>query len=190
MTDLGTVGGLLHSGGNAINARGDIAGWVGDETVLPYTHAMVRIDGVMTDLGTFGSTGAMANGINATGAVCGTTEEDDLKTRRGFVWQAGAVQMLAGPAGTGSIEARAINDDGVVVGQMHVPGNVEGRTVIHAFVAKDGVAVDLNTLLLPEDAATWVLEDATSVNNHGQIVGTGRVRATGETHAFGLTPVR
>jgi probable HAF family extracellular repeat protein len=44
---------------------------------------------------------------------------------------------------------------------------------------------DLNNLIPPKSG--WVLEYAASINNRGQITGSGTIN--GETHAFLLTPI-
>ena len=45
---------------------------------------------------------------------------------------------------------------------------------------------DLNELVSPSSG--WTLQEATAINENGQIVGQG-TNASGQTHAFLLTPV-
>lgn len=54
-----------------------------------------------------------------------------------------------------------------------------------AFLVEDGVYHDLNSLIDVDSG--WVLQDANAINDHGQIVGRGRI--DGETHAYLLTPI-
>jgi probable HAF family extracellular repeat protein len=68
---------------------------------------------------------------------------------------------------------RGINEDGsMIVGSCNVPS--------HAFLYSGGQMVDLNSLI-PTNSG-WVLTDAYSVNNSGQIVGYGTI--AGATHAY------
>ena len=60
--------------------------------------------------------------------------------------------------------------DGTVVGIAYRQGG-NGWNVERAFVAFDGVMFDLNTLLEEDQAGTWVLHRAASINQRGQIVG-------------------
>jgi probable HAF family extracellular repeat protein len=76
-----------------------------------------------------------------------------------------------------------INRAGVVVGKMQVPG---GQFVnFHAFVTVNGKMTDLNTLIPP--GSGWVLDEAYSINDAGQITGYGE--HNGQTRGFLLTPV-
>jgi probable HAF family extracellular repeat protein len=82
-------------------------------------------------------------------------------------------------AGFSSSSANALNNLGQVVGNL---SNDIGPT--HAFVWQSGVMTDLNTLI-PGDSG-WVLQEATGINDNGQIVGVGVVQ--GRTRAFRLDP--
>jgi probable HAF family extracellular repeat protein len=177
MTDLGTVGGFSASSGAAVNRQGDIAGWVGESSVD--SHAMVVLDGTMIDLGTFGGAAAQATGINAGRVVCGNFQTHSTAPDAAFVWHDGAVQLIQGPDKTGLLEAAAISDAGVVVGTMRT------QHVRHAFAWRDGVLTDLNDALAPGSEG-WTLEEATSINGRGEIVGRGTL--DGRTRAFLLTP--
>ena len=55
----------------------------------------------------------------------------------------------------------------------------------HAVIYKGGKAQDLNTLISVD--ADWTLEEAKSINNRGQIVGSGLHH--GQERAFLLTPI-
>ena len=85
-----------------------------------------------------------------------------------------------GTLGGRNSEARAIADFlSTVVGTSEVAGGGS-----HAFVYSAGVMTDLNALL--PAGSGWILEDATSVNASGEIVGYGL--HNGSRHAFRLTP--
>jgi hypothetical protein len=47
---------------------------------------------------------------------------------------------------------------------------------------------DLNNLLRPADAKSWLVWDAVGINDRGQIIGNA-VNSLGEIHAVILTPV-
>ena len=82
--------------------------------------------------------------------------------------------------GTNSI-AYGINNSAQVVGSAYLTGN----TATHAFVwQKSGGMTDLNALL--PAGSGWVLTVASSINDGGQIVGSGTIN--GQIHAFVLTP--
>jgi probable HAF family extracellular repeat protein len=75
--------------------------------------------------------------------------------------------------------AHAINNAGQVVGYAEL---ADGS--LHAFLWSGGSMRDLNSLI-PANSG-WVLEDATGVNDAGQICGDGTHK--GKTRAFLLTP--
>ena len=92
------------------------------------------------------------------------------------------------PTGRGS-EGLAINSAGEVVGAANVfvpfpPGSTPpGEYVGHAFLYSDRKMQDLNDMV-PANTG-WVLNQATGINDRGEIAGTGTIH--GEIHAFLLT---
>ena len=117
LIDLGVFPGRIHSGGNAINDAGEIAGGA-EGTAFLYDH------GAWRDLGNLGTGFSTGWGINNAGWVVGTS------SGRAFIWTAagGIVDLTAatGIAETGWIlqAARAINDSGQIVGY----GTFDGKT--------------------------------------------------------------
>jgi probable HAF family extracellular repeat protein len=87
------------------------------------------------------------------------------------------------PGGTSS-SAFGINIFGQIVGG----GDTGGGGFGHGFVYSNGQMHDLNNLLSPADAKVWLVWEAVSINDRGQIVGNA-VNALGEFHAVILTPV-
>lgn len=76
----------------------------------------------------------------------------------------------------------ALNDRDDIVGfTSETPTTLATR---RATLWREGVRIDLNTLI-PADSG-WTLNEATAINESGQIVGTGT--RTGQTRAFLLTP--
>ena len=74
--------------------------------------------------------------------------------------------------------ASAINNQSWIVGDSSTASGTN-----HAFLWREGVMTDLNDLIPPSSG--WLLTGATNINNHGEIVGTGRY--LGQTRAYLLT---
>ncbi|MFC4906960.1 hypothetical protein [Actinomadura gamaensis] len=124
---------------------------------------------------------AKALGVNNAGQAVGAdTLESDLDAHA-VLWSNGTVTDLHFGAG-GDAQAKSINTAGVVVGDG---GVAEGGG--HAFIYRNGVATDLNTLIPAGSGVT--LDTASSINDHGVIVGTA-LNARGLTLGFKLTPVQ
>ena len=86
-------------------------------------------------------------------------------------------------------EANAINDQGQIVGSVNdgAPVNENDNAYVdHAELWQAGSGYDLNKRIQP--GLGWMLSEATSINNHGWIIGTGT--HNGHTRAFLLTPVK
>ncbi|MEO8892558.1 MAG: hypothetical protein ABI417_13660, partial [Coleofasciculaceae cyanobacterium] len=96
-----------------------------------------------------------------------------------FLSQNGIVTDLGNLGGISS-RAYGINTAGTVVGSSSINSDVT-----HAFIWRNGKMRDLNNLL-PADSG-WELNQAVSINNKGQIVGTGTFN--GQSRGFLATPV-
>ncbi len=128
----------------------------------------------MHDLGLPGNfTGAFvlgaltARAINSQGDIVGTT------TSGGYLYSHGAIQDLGA---MGMRSAWGINDLRQVVGWS--PSTT-------ALIYEAGAVYDLNSLIDPSSG--WTLEQATGINDLGQIVAVGY--RDGEGHAVLMTPV-
>jgi probable HAF family extracellular repeat protein len=174
-TDLGTVPGRIESHGVAINDAGHVAGSTAPPDSGPPNwplNPMLYRNGVMTDLGEGASSGpwSAANAINAYDQVVGSLGVDlpgssDLYPTLAFLWQGGALKTI-GSFGAGlSSWAADINNLGWIVGGGQVGQVGDG----HGFLYRDGKFIDLNSLVDP--ASGWVIEDATAINDLGQIAG-------------------
>ena len=75
----------------------------------------------------------------------------------------------------------SVNDNDQVV----ATGVTSKASDSRALLWQNGAPVDLNKLV--RGGRGWVLQEATGINNKGQIVGIGSYRNT--THAFLLTPI-
>jgi probable HAF family extracellular repeat protein len=135
---------------DAINNTGQIAGTCGDS--IGQAHLVLWHNGAVTDLGTLGTPGSysftQAVSINNNGQIAGTVFTGG--TTEGFLYSDGTITNL------GSFLPAAINDSGVMVGgdQIDTGGTVQ----------------NLNTLI---PAGSGQIQDATAINNTGQIVANG-----------------
>jgi probable HAF family extracellular repeat protein len=163
-----------------INNKGQIAG-TSRATNEPdiFEHAFVYDHGRVFDLNRLGAGryGASAFAINDRGQVLG--DLSNVEEYDGAVWQNGQCTNLGY-----YLYANAINNQGQMVGTQGA--NPAFDTTRSAVVWRKGQPVKLDLLLLGQ--SDWVLHEAESVNDHGQIVGAGT--RNGKEHAFLLTPVR
>ncbi|MCP2341578.1 DUF3466 family protein [Actinomadura rupiterrae] len=123
---------------------------------------------------------AKALGVNNAGQAVGADIIRAEGNAHAVLWSNGTVTDLHFGTG-GDAQAKSINTAGVIVGDG---GVTEGGG--HAFIYQNGKATDLNTLIPAGSGVT--LSTASSINEHGVIVGTA-VNARGLTLGFELTPV-
>jgi probable HAF family extracellular repeat protein len=210
MIDLGELpGGDDESVAGAINSFGQVIGYseaapgnVGQRAFLWTPTAPNGTTGSMINLGALpGGSFSEGDGINSFGQVVGLSSSPD--GQRAFLWTPTTPNGTAGsminlgdlPGGIDASRARAINSQGDVVGLSHSIGQ-------RAFLWKPltsngttGAMLDLNTLMEPLSGAGWLLNQANSINDRGQIVGNGVFDADGPggaagvRRAFLLTPI-
>jgi probable HAF family extracellular repeat protein len=107
------------------------------------------------------------------------TVSNDAGPIDAFSWtQATGMSDLGRLPGYLFVHPYAVNGQGVVVGEA---SNSANKRV--AFVWQNGIMTDLNTLI--PATSGWLLQDATGINDNGQIVGTGTIG--GQMHGFLLT---
>lgn len=176
-----SFGGEAH----AINNSGEIVG----ENCCPYgfpdenTIAFIYPPFTLLTMPADSGEGASAQDVNAKGDVVGFYSADLHSHSNppccGFYLHHGTLTEIDDPTrgSQGSLEALALNDSDIIV------GGFGSTTSLHAFLYINHV-IDLNTLI-PANC-NWVLQEATSINNRGQIVGTGTLG--GVAHGFLLTP--
>ena len=170
LPDLSTYGGGGYSSASGINNNHQIVG--SSDTAGGYSHAVLWANGAITDLGTLGGTQSAAYAINNLGQVTGWAHTASEATHV-FLWRNGTMTDL-GTFGLDPV-GEAINNHEVIVGQS---GN-------GAWIWSNGTFRNLNNLIPPGSGFT--LNAATAINDNGQIVANGS-NATGQTHAFLLTP--
>ncbi|MFC2164018.1 hypothetical protein ACFLT2_03350 [Acidobacteriota bacterium] len=163
VTDLGTLGGD-HSEARGIN---DLSHVVGGSRIAPSSFTMHTFlwteTGGMVDLGE--GEFARAYDINELGQIVGDLNQN------AFLWTKEDGYINLGSLGSGSANASAINENGMVVGSSVVSGN------FHAFywTQQEGMQ-DIGSL-------GGVGATASDVNNQGQIVGSSYINAN-ERHAY------
>src|SRR5207253_2507011 len=134
-------------------------------------HAFLWQKGRMQDLGTLPVTntspGSVAFAINGKGQVVG---ESNVARNEWHAcsWVDGNIVDLGTLPFDRHSCATAINNKGVIVGFVGLPGETAKR---HAFICNNDKMRDLNTFI--DSKAGWTLERADSINENGQIVGTG-----------------
>jgi probable HAF family extracellular repeat protein len=175
-----------------INEEGQVVGTSGlcSETALPPAptgrHAVLWErdgNGTPVPLGDLGGTSFnIASSINNRGEVVGTSQSLD-GTVHAFRWtkSTGIRDLGAFPGAFLTVPpcCNTLNNRGEVVGFALDPDGTS-----RAIVWVDNVPMDLNTFI-PKNSG-WYLQAAESLNDAGQITGTGTIH--GETHAFLATP--
>jgi probable HAF family extracellular repeat protein len=175
--DIGTLGGSFSQ------ARGVNAGKVvglstteNDAAVRAFVYDIGTE--IMSDLGTLpDSIECQADAIAASGDITGSCILINGE-RHPFLYD-GSTMTDLGVLGIGC-DTFAVNSVGEVVGTYWTE-----ESVYHAFIYTDSQLNDLNDLIPSESG--WVLEQATSINNNGQVVGYGWIDGT--IHGFLLDPV-
>jgi probable HAF family extracellular repeat protein len=187
MNDLKTLGGTCAFA-YALNNRGQVVGQAnlaGDSE----SHPFLWERGVMKDLGALGGTYGYAGWLNDSGEVVGAATNPLDEALLAFSWKEGAMTNLGTLNGNGCSAADAVNSKGQVVGGsgLYDAAFFSACTdaVEHAVLWEDGKILDLNSLVSAPSELT--LNEATSINDHGEISGFGSL-ANGDTHAFVMIP--
>ena len=186
--DLGTllVNNCRDSVGYSINSQGAVTGWSTSSAAGVIQSVFVANPGQpMQDVGGLGGPLRFPAAINSSGQVVGSS---DLGSNAPFFSEFNAflvspgspIQDIGTLGGSGS-NAAGINKLGQIVGNSTTPGD----TAIHAFLYQNGSMYDLNNLI--PAGSGWVLQNATAINDFGQITGTGLLN--GVFSAFRLDPM-
>jgi probable HAF family extracellular repeat protein len=163
MRDLGTFGGS-QSSAFAINDAGLVTGHA-NLTGDSQTHAFLFDGTTLHNLGTLGGTYSCGYKINNAGQIVGESWLTGDVEAHACLYRAGTMLDL-GTLGGANSSAWALNNSGNVVG---VASDASGMD--RAYLWKDGVMTDLNTLL-PANSG-WELTAAYFIDDYGHIAGTG-----------------
>jgi probable HAF family extracellular repeat protein len=179
---LDNIGAKLGVGGSrasAVNSAGQVLGHFGDRNGSGEFLYDTR-DGTFSLF----PVGGFSRDLNDRGEVVGGLSGNDDGSGRAFLYANGVVRNLGTllPSHTYST-AWAINNAGQIVGVSSQSWFT--RQDEHAFIYEGGLMRDLNALI-PANSG-WVLNVATDINEHGQIVGFGKLN--GQERGFMLTPV-
>ncbi len=119
------------------------------------------------EIGTLGGPWSNGMAINNAGTVAGLADRPGFSSGP-FIWSNGLIEEVPGlqGIGVGTGSALAINNSAHVVGYSHTPAPNFPGTVGHAFLARDGQAIDLE----PNTDAGSMARD---INDSGLIVGDG-----------------
>jgi uncharacterized membrane protein len=175
---LPSLAGAVNSSAIAVNDRNQIVGQSRSHAVLWSISPKPRV----VDLGTLGGDESFAWYINNLGAIAGMaqTESGDWHP---VLWDKHGINELPifGDDPVGG--ALYNNDEGQIVGFSGTDtGDV---TKMRAVLWENGRVINLQDQL-PANSG-WVLQQATGINNQGQITGCGMHK--GKVRAFLLTPV-
>lgn len=170
MVNLGMPAGYDRSFANRVNSSGQIVGGAlsGDGSA---SSALRWVDGVMSDLGTFGGTQAAALGINDHGRIVGYAGLAGNAAMRAFSWQNGSMSALAVPAWANETMAYDISNAG------HIVGLAAGPTTSRPVMWQGGVLTEL-----PVPSGTRA-GSATAVNGRGEAVGSYEISSGSASQA-------
>jgi probable HAF family extracellular repeat protein len=168
----------------AVNNSGQVVGSSANGTNYNatswYADALVPLSGPLN-----GTTAAYA--LNDSGVMVGS---GDGTLGQAMVWTISngfTVTAQTLPGNLGNTAAYGINDAGQIVGAV-AQMNVGYATYATLWPSASATNVNLNTTLRPEVASANTLTSAVAINASGQVVVNGTVTATGNAHAYLLTP--
>lgn len=185
MTDLGGFGGTCTVA-FALNNKGQIVGEsyrTGDKAA----PAFLWEDGSLHELRGLGGIYAGAAAINDQGQAAGYgyLPGNSNSTFHATLWKNLKSITDLGVLGNDQCsDATAINAGGQVVG-FSISSCTAEEPTFRAFLWEDGSLLDLNSLIPP--ASTLYLQLTISINDRGEIAGTG-IDGSGNQHAFLLIP--
>lgn len=174
MYDLGAVD-QLYSTACQTNEKGEIAGTLGVESPC---QAYLYRSGAWLNLQTLPGASSSSRDLNEKSQVVGEYR-DSSDVVHAFIWENGSMRLLAS-SGIQWSYAFGINDTSQIVGNAWYTAG--GRW--HGAMWDGANTYDLDDLITERG---WQIDNASDVNNRGQIVGSAY--HNGAYHAFLMTPV-
>jgi probable HAF family extracellular repeat protein len=164
-----------------INATGQVVGQTSFPNVA-HPSAALFDNGTVRDLGSLaGDGGSIALAINDGGRIVGTSPAPNDSFQHAFVFDLPRGPMRdVSPARP--CDLRSVNSSGVAVGSC-IADSSGAPTKLRAVILRGTAVEDLDGIV---GDSHWVLEDAASINDKGQIAGFGL--RDGNFRAFVLTP--
>ncbi|SIO65629.1 probable extracellular repeat, HAF family [Singulisphaera sp. GP187] len=183
--NLGVLPAPYNGGGvltpKAINNTGKVVGTGGNGPNAAFIWSPSTPNGTTGTLQNIASLTAL--GLNSFAVDINDNDQviGNSSTYSAYLWSptGGTIDLSMVPGGTGVGVARAINNNGVVVGDNNDPdgGNATRWDEVNGWV-------DLNTLVV--NGTGWRLNRAWDINDNGQIVGDGVFNS--QWYGFRLTP--
>jgi Predicted integral membrane proteins containing uncharacterized repeats len=174
--DLSTlITGSTMSAATAINANGDVAGWMRNGAGADFAFLLTS-GGTLTVIAPpAGKNAASATGVNAGGAVVGSTSfspDNTGTTVRAFYYEGGTAVVL--PTLSGTSQANSISDDGRVVGYSFDAANESYPRGVQRAVEWTRASGNWTIARLPSSANTTTeANSATAISSTGKIAGVG-----------------
>jgi probable HAF family extracellular repeat protein len=197
MIDLGTLGGN-YAQAFSVNDSGNATGNSQVDPKSESTHAFIWSEkGGMMDLGTLAGDFSYGTFISGDSHIVGySTINSDNDRVHAFLWD-GVTMTDLGSLGGASMEsdrsyALGVNGADQVVGYSYLPpgdpvNGVPAQIQQVAFIYRDGVMTDLNTLI-GRFRKRYQLQSATGINEKGQISAIAYDTETDSYRAVLLTP--
>ena len=155
IADLGVVSSYDYSFADKVNNKGQVSGEITDKE-FEKIHGFFYSGSKMTDIGTLGGEFSVANGLNDSGQVVGTSDTNSDEVR-GFVWQNGKMTRI-GTLGGPFSAATGINNKGEVVG---ISAASSGQA--HAFIWNNGSMRDISAQCPGKQNAASVINDNSDI---------------------------
>lgn len=188
MTYFGTLGGS-YTGATAINGSGAIVGRASAPAADIHGalwSATAAPSATPYDLGTLGGPSSLAISINDAGDIAGSSTTSLGSWDRAFLYTGGVMSNLGVISGDFNSTALDLNGGRDVVGFSE---SEEDGPRAFLYTTTGGL-VNLNAKL--PSGTDWTLTNANSINECGQIVGSGdlydSVEEYSDTHGYLLTP--
>ncbi|MCF6196201.1 MAG: DUF3466 family protein [Emcibacter sp.] len=174
LTDLGTFGGL-YSRGRDINNKGQVAGWARDSSETTQAFISDPVTNTLTALDSLGGRINVANGINESGTVIGSSATGDLDSvgrpiLHAFVGDVNGITDI-GTLGGGSSYGADINNRGQATGSSNRDNVSVGLQRAFVWDAVNGM-IDIGAL-----SGGSISSRGSAINNQGQIVGTSGLKS-------------